>query len=551
MQKYIFILTLLYFSLNLPAQDTGKVESIVMVTDRDVYVAGDRLYFALNLTNADKESNSFAYISLNNVNGTTVFSGCTVIVSGNSFGTIPLSDTLESGLYQLVSFTNCLRNYGRDYFARKSILVINRFDSEFGFEKSIAETSAQESGNDVAITQVSDNASEITTDNQQYHRREKVKVELQIPVTQRVISITVRQAAPLEFSLADKSEPSLTSIESCRYLPEKSGLVIQGTINDESGKESTGLPVYLSCEDSTANLQYTLTGADGTFRFFLNPWYFGKTIRIKPENDYQGSITMDDKFSSASGFEMPDVTVTGNIKQFAAISQKLLTIRKSYFDENCISLTNTETKNAYRPLVYPQAARVIKPSEFTYLPDFMEISREILPFIKTRLSSGEYKVSVFDPEKQVYNDLLVFVDGFLIENIGQVISLDSRKIKKIEIVTSQRYLGEILIPGVISITTTNREIDNINWSHPIYSMKLENIMKQEIPASIDVASLQHNIPDFRQLLYWNPLPPADRNKSYKFETMTSDCTGIFEIVVSCLGTNGKLKEYKKVFEVIH
>jgi hypothetical protein len=552
MRKLIAILSILFTLLALSAQTAG-IEWIAITTDRDVYVAGDRLYFSLKLTNSSERNDSYAYISLNSDNGNAIFTGCIAVTAGNSFGSIALSDTIESGLYQLVVFTSCIRNYGSENFTRKTILIINRFDSDYRFMNYFAEEPVQRLINLDSAKQAYAGALQIITDKVQYHLREKVKVQVRFhnSLPDNPVSVAIRQVAPVEFITADNSQQQTAATKSCHYIPEKSGLILQGTLQDTGNKAVANAPVYLSCEDSTANLQYAFTNSDGTFRFFLNPWYFDKTLRIKPENDFHGSIEMDDKFASAKGFRTPVVSITGDLTQFAAISQQFLTIRKSYFGNDSSNSTNAAQPAGFRPVVYSNATRIIKPSDFTYLPDFMEISREILPFIKTRLSGGEYKASVFDPQTQVYNDLLVFIDGYLAENIGQAIYLDSKKIRKIEIVTSPRIIGELLIPGVISITTNNHEIENLAWNHLVRTIEPENILKQELPYPFDTGSLQRNIPDFRQLLYWNPSPPTDNKMLLTFETTTSDCTGKFEIVVSCIGDRGELKEFKNTFEVIH
>lgn len=552
MKRLLYILSLVCFTLGLFAQKIEYEEQIIISTDRNVYVAGDRLCFSIKLLNAAANTGEYAYISLNNTSGSRVFTGCLKVNDGNSYGSVYLADTLATGIYQLVSFTNCMRNYGATAYAMKTILIANRFDNEFSlFTDNGFETVGSLSPEIPVVSSLLQPF--ITTDKATYRQREKVRINLQVPESFRrnLFSVSVRQAAPVSFLPAGNLPKTSVSEVPCRFLPEKSGLILQGTLKDTNGTPLPSTTVYLSCEDTVANLQSGITNAEGVFRFFLNPYYFGKTLMIKSTESFRGSIEIDQKFSADTDFVAPVLKISGDLTEYLVNSQKYLTIHNSYKREFLQEKTNPGIGKGYRPLVYSTASRVILPSDYTYLPDFMEISREILPFMKTRQVNGEYTATIFDPEQEVNSSLYIFLDGMLIENVGQIISLDSKKIRKIEIVPHARFVGDLQIPGIVSINTVNHEIDNLQWKFPVEKVQADSIMYLSSWSPAATNALPRYLPDYRQLLYWEPLLTCGKSNTISVETYTSDCTGKFEIVLTCIGNDGKATEFKKVFDVIH
>jgi hypothetical protein len=535
------------------AQKPVNAENIVISTDRDVYVSGERLFFTVHLMNPVGNTSDFAYLTLNNPAGSKVFSGCLKITANHSFGSVFLPDTLVSGIYQLVSFTNCMRNSGYSAFARKNIIITNRFDNSYNDIFSAGNAYTENSQSGVIPVKNEGTAPLILTDKPVYHQREKMGISLQIPdnLTDGLVSLSVREAAPVSFVNQAISGQNVVSKEQCKYLPEKKGMILQGKLIDENRKASPGTIVFLSAVDTTANLQYTTTDQNGIFHFFLNPYYFGRTLSIKSEKDFSGSIESDDKFINEKPVWQAGLNITGNLAKYLQNSQKYQTIHHSYPVEYVKENTNPSIGAGYRPSVYEKQPEIVYPSDFVYLPDFMEISREILPFMKTRFKNREYVAYVLDLDQNIFSDVFIFVDGVLIEDVNQIMYFDSKIIKKTETLPNSRHLGELHIPNVLSINTANYEIHSLHWKKPVKELQSDSIMRLAYYSPPLPGSVQVNVPDFRQLLFWEPQLSGVKATTLNFETFTSDCTGEFEIVLTYRDINGKMTESRKLFNVIH
>jgi len=116
-------------------------EKIFVTSDRDHYIAGERKFFHLRLFNRDDydgPQSRYAYLTLRNQD--EVIDGLTLqLIEGQASGSLYLHDTLSTGLYEVVAFTNWMRNHGEQAFFRKTIFIANRFDRDLSFiEPAIA-----------------------------------------------------------------------------------------------------------------------------------------------------------------------------------------------------------------------------------------------------------------------------------------------------------------------------------------------------------------------------------------------------------------------------
>lgn len=108
-------------------------ENLYIHTDKDIYFSGDRVFFKAYL-NVGKEVNNdltskVLYIASYAPNGSMIDS--IELFAPNLFnhGSLSLPDTLKTGLYRLVGWTNNILITNTPFFV-KQIIVVNRFDED-------------------------------------------------------------------------------------------------------------------------------------------------------------------------------------------------------------------------------------------------------------------------------------------------------------------------------------------------------------------------------------------------------------------------------------
>jgi len=110
-----------------------NIEEIHLVTDRDIYIAGEQVYFAVSqagrLTHIPGTLSKVVYVDLLDSYKTPVVQVKTGTDGFTGAGVFRIPDTLRTGNYFIRSFTNLMKNYPQALFAYRMITVINPFRS--------------------------------------------------------------------------------------------------------------------------------------------------------------------------------------------------------------------------------------------------------------------------------------------------------------------------------------------------------------------------------------------------------------------------------------
>ena len=530
-------------------------ERAYLQVDRDIYVAGENLFFKLylfnSLTNKHIVQSRFAYLVLRNAQNTVITGIQLKLENSMSSGSIYLPDTLSTGSYQLVSYTNCMRNYGEESFFTRGILIVNRFDKElnkitnqFGAGNTLplkGSTASKETRNKTIIT--------LIPEKNNYLKREKIRIGLEATgmstETKADLSISVCEATPIsndETSISScfKDTATIGSDKNlnCIYFPEIKGAILQGKIiNPENRQPISNTTVFLSSPDTIENLQLNQTGSSGDFCFLLNSYYNDKELFLRLPKNQKAKIELDNKFEIKKPFKPNIYYPDSSFKKYLLKSQNIVQVQKTYHSEMQKELPVIKTTQELPPLVYPPVLNSIYPA------DFVEISREILPLLKIRKRHNQYVANMLiENERQFYDfPPLIFLDGVPIDDINQVISLGSEKVKRIETIGSKRYYGDLYFYGILAVFSKTMEINNVAWTTPTISVKSTSNQLFLKPLQPDYSEFGRNskyIPDFRQLLYWEPNFSLKGGEKKYIEFYASDNTGEFDVKVEGMVIDG-------------
>lgn len=115
------------------AAGKGNFEKIYIQTDRDIYVAGESVYFRTmqfgRLSGKPGTISKVLYVDLLDSYRTPVVQVRTGTDGITGAGEFRIPDTLRTGSYFIRSFTNLMKNYPQALFSYKKISVINPFES--------------------------------------------------------------------------------------------------------------------------------------------------------------------------------------------------------------------------------------------------------------------------------------------------------------------------------------------------------------------------------------------------------------------------------------
>jgi hypothetical protein len=540
-----------------------KPERVYLHTDKNIYLAGEYLYYAMYLKGYTDQISKYAYLLIRDSANSVVTHVRLEVNNQRSFGSIFLSDTLKTGYYQVVCFTNLMRN-AEDTFFRKEIVIANRFDDKLDqFTEPVERNSLDTSDYILSEIPNTDDNIVIHPDRLIFKPREKISFSID-KKDQKGGHITSLSVSVSEFVPGTPVGPTMsdyfnTSVENsgtdntnpvqCKFRPEFNGAVLQGRVISYNRSGSVVNPrsdpakrytVLLSTIDSIANLQFTRTDSLGLFGFNLNPWFEGKEIIVRIKEEADANIVLDDKTSLVQTFSPSGAYNAQGIKNYLLKSGKIAQVQRYY--NRRVALDTQKVPLIYRevPRVYNKRYLTVFPSDYIELHDFIEISREIVPGLKVRKIDDNYVSGYTNLQYQSDSDEepLIFLDGIPIDDVNQIITLGTSDIKSIEIVPVIRYLGEMSFQGILSIVSNNLAVNHILFKTPAIRYQVLGCQYFTKPEPFRPESLIEHFPDLRQVLLWEPELIPESSDEQIIECYASDLEGTYRIDVQGISADG-------------
>jgi len=233
--------------------------------------------------------------------------------------------------------------------------------------------------------------------------------------------------------------------------------------------------------------------------------------------------------------------------------QDIVTIQKTYnaLNANESVLRKTSGYN-YRQL-YNKPSYSIHPSDYVPLNDFLEITREILPpQISLKKIEDKYIANLADENLKLFmgEPPSIFLDGVSVDNLDPLMKLGSDKIDRIELICNRYNCGELEFPGILAVFSKKQEIKNLELSSGKLRMQLDGYYASSTFSSPDYSiKIPGNLPDFRQLLYWNPNITITSDNKQLPEFYASDHSGNYIICIEGITSKGVPVSMRTVIKV--
>ncbi|KPK84477.1 MAG: hypothetical protein AMS27_09850 [Bacteroides sp. SM23_62_1] len=332
--------------------------------------------------------------------------------------------------------------------------------------------------------------------------------------------------------------------------PENRGNIISGIIiNGQNGYPAPGVRMFLAIPGKNVQLYNIKSGTNGEFHFQVLEQYGRKDIILMPENNpEQYRIVLDNDFSEKFGNIQP-VPFRPD-EQTVRYLEKLM-VNLQIQDAFGKIIPDQPDISAYEiPNIFDLQDEIILLEDYIRLPAVEELFVELVKSVNIKRRRGSFNLAVIDPlsNQPLSGEPLLLLDGVPVLDINPVIIyLDPVDIERIEVMSNWYIIGDKLYFSIINLITKKAEYGHFDL--PTYAIRNSYLFAQ-YPVSLNTPdySIENDsismIPDYRNLLYWNPEIVTNKNGYATVSFYTSDDISDYKIVIQGLTKKG-LAGYKE------
>ncbi|GAB3016271.1 hypothetical protein [Spirosoma pulveris] len=338
------------------------------------------------------------------------------------------------------------------------------------------------------------------------------------------------------------------------FTAEHNGLLIQGTVIDSlTGKPVPSVITYLSSVGKPVRLYVSRSDSAGRIRFEMQDFYGARTIIVQTNpKDSIYKVAIANPFSGTlSTTRLPALSVAESQADQLLNRSVAMQVQATYWGDRAIQ---------YQYPVVDSSAFYGKPGEsylldvYTRFPRMEEVLREYILGVMPRKKQGHFRLYVpNEPYRTIFEDpSLVMLDGVPLFDMDKIIEFSPLKVKQIDVVTNQFFIGPALFPGVISFMTYKGDLAGYPLDARLLKLDYDGLQVQRefySPHYDTARQLSSRLPDGRTLLYWNPNLKIDGQGKGRAEFYTSDQTGTYVVEVNGLTTDGQAGSQRTLFEV--
>jgi hypothetical protein len=539
----IFGLTGTLLAMNL-ALASPEARRLFLFADRSWALSGDTVWFTVADAWQDESRGNVVHVRLENHLSEPVSEIMVITKEGAGDGYMPVPDSLQTGIYWLRAYSSAKVNDSSSTSASSLLTVFHRFMEHMpaihfpdGLEK------LPTSGNGLA---------EMTVTQQVAAPRGRVTVDITIPEMAgsriREMVVSARLEGPLD-SLTEPFyllPPALQEMQFRETLPpEVNGFFIEGRIKSVQNRALPDrMMVLLSIPDTIPYFDYFIAKDDGYFRFKLKDAYGTAQIYLR-------AIAADGQELSVE--LMHGMMIGGIIGTFSLVEpdqtqQKFVRdmtdaawLERIFSGSKVFSEPVIKMEPRFKYAFYGIPDRRVVPSEFADLPDFMEISRELLPAVRFRQRDNQFLLQILDNQEGEFFEKspLRLINGIPVFDDNLLFRLKSSDIRYMDIIYKERIYGDISFKGVLAIALKDGK-DNFledQKSLHMYTIPSLQIYREAGYMSTPLHPSVSNIPDFRRVFLFRRVNAVESTSSIDFTV--SDLKGTVVVKLQGITTDNQ------------
>lgn len=547
--KQIFFLAALLLAAGWVSAQERVVERTWLSTDRDVYVAGDLLWYSAFCMDAAKgvfsPVSSVAYVELHGEAG-MVASGKVALVDGRGAGSLSIPGTLPTGNYRLVAYTTQNKaEAGYDYtgIGSKTVSVFNVFSNDRvkeGVEvvtpEEYAELGASVNYRDGAALALAWSDGSLTIVN-----RTDETASLSVSIFHDDGFVPNDNPTPADFMAGCRAVGPRTLDGT--VISDYEGEIIYGHVaglSDDQLKAMAGKYVFLSTPSDKSDVYASVIDPEGRVRFFTGNIYGDKECFCEIEDldpDVRAFIDLESPFVAAR------VAPTAPLKMASSLQEPLrqrslaMQIERKFTADTLFDLLPIRENGLFggEEIVYIL-------DDYTRFPTMEEVLIEFVSQMKARRwpdRTRDIKVLLEGAMVPYFSQsrTLMMLDGVPVFDQQKILDYDPLLVETIHIYPRVTFIGDRSFDGVVNFVTYKHNLPTFKFGSNVRVIDYQGV---SWPMAFTGASLrtQDDYPDYRQTIYWNPVVELQAGETVSVPCKLPDYKGRFRVVVEGLSAAG-------------
>ena len=566
MKKILLIWTVLLAAASL-AQDR-VVERTYLSTDRDVYVAGETIWYSAFCLDAAKgifsPVSNVAYVELHNAE-TMVASGKVALTGGRGAGRLAIPAALPTGNYRLVVYTaqnKAEKDYDFMGLASKTVSVFNVFSGER--VKEGVEVVEPEEYENLLESRVKPGMTNTVMPGYD-------PASLAVVWRDGVLEVTNRGGTEASFSLsvthddgfASNGNPAIADFMAQlrqtgprqfdnTVLPEYEGEIIHGHVSgfsEEMMPKLAGKFAFISTPSNKSDVYTSVIDPNGRVAFFTGNIYGSREYICEIEDidpSLNCHIELESPFVNAKVEAPEKLRMSTSLQEPLRMRSIAMQIERHFTADTLLDPLNVQRSSLFgeREIVYHL-------DDYTRFTTMEEVLIEFVTEMRARRrndGSRDIQIRLDNSTQQFFSTMptLMLLDGVPVFDQQKIMDYDPLLVESIHIYPQTYYIGSRSFEGIANFVTYKHNLPGFQFGNNVRVIDFQGV---SWPTAFTGEALreEEGYPDYRQTIYWHPLLKLAPGQTMEIPCKMPDYQGLFKVSLEGLSADGKPLQAETAF----
>jgi hypothetical protein len=321
------------------------------------------------------------------------------------------------------------------------------------------------------------------------------------------------------------------------------------------GQQAEGVTVYMSLPGIRPTFNQGISDKNGLVLFNIPVFYGNNQLILQTNRNIDSNYQIDliDPYSTLySSRKIPAFELQESLANLLKAHSIQAQVGNIYYPDQQQKFSYPEEFDTIP--FFGKSTHGYLLDDYTRFITMEEVLKEYVEGIRLRKTNSNFNLRLYNESYKNYfeTEPLVLLDGVPVFDINQFISFNPLKIRRIDVLNQQFYQNKFLLNGILSCNTYKGDLDGFSLDPNALVFAYEGLqLKREFyqPAYQEDKKIINGLPDFRNVLLWNPTLSTDLQGNQKVSFYNSDIAGKYLVVIQGLSQNGVPGFSQTYFEV--